>query len=119
MPRKMSLKTIQARIVELQKKAEALESKARPEVEKVVALIKKHGLTFDDVKEAFKSKRGRKLKLGKDTKSTKRISKIKGKKVPVKYKDEKGNKWSGRGFAPKWITEAEKAGKDRSQFAVR
>ena len=53
MPRQISLKTIQARIAELQKKAEALEAKVKPGVDKVVALIKKHKLSLDDVKHAF------------------------------------------------------------------
>ena len=119
MPRQISLKAINARIAELQKKAEALEAKVKPGVEKVVALIKKHRLTLDDVKHAFSSKRGRPAKATKGNKKTKRISKLQGKKVPVKYKDDKGNKWTGRGRAPKWVTEAEKAGKDRSEFAVK
>jgi hypothetical protein len=42
MPRSMSLKTIKARIAELQKKAVALETKVKPGVDKVIALIKKH-----------------------------------------------------------------------------
>jgi len=37
----------------------------------------------------------------------------------VKFKDAEGNKWTGRGRAPLWIVEAEKAGKDRSSFAVK
>ena len=118
MPRQISLKTIQSRIAELQKKAEALEAKVKPGVDKVVALIKKHKLTLDDVKQAFSGKRGRPAKAGKVAKKSKRTSKLKGKKAPIKFKDDKGNKWSGRGLAPKWILEAEKAGKDRSKFAM-
>ena len=119
MPRQLSLKTIQSRIADLQKKAEALEAKVKPGVDKVVALIKKHKLTLDDVKHAFSGKRGRPAKAGKVAKKSKRTSKLKGKKAPIKFKDDKGNKWSGRGLAPKWILEAEKTGKDRSQFAVK
>ena len=116
MPRTISLKTIQARIAELQKKAVALETKVKPGVDKAVALIKKHKLTLADLKHAFSGKVGRPVK---GAKKSKRVSKLKGKKAPVKFKDAEGNKWTGRGRAPLWIVEAEKAGKNRSSFAVK
>ncbi len=50
-----------------------------------------------------------------------RASKPKGKraKVAVKYRDPaSGATWTGRGRAPKWIVEAEAAGKDRKKFLV-
>jgi len=115
MPRIMSLKTIQTRIAYLQQKARALEAKTKPGVDKVVALIKKHKLSLDDLKHVFSGKTGRTTKRAK---KTKRVSKLKGKKAHVKFKDSNGNKWTGRGRAPLWILEAEKAGKDRSSFAV-
>ena len=116
MPRTVSLKTIQARIAELQKKAKALETKVKPGVDKVVALIKKHKLTLVDLKHALSGKAGRPAK---GAKKTKRVSKLKGKKAAVKFKDGSGNKWTGRGRTPLWIQAAEKAGKDRSSFAVK
>ena len=116
MPRTISLKTIQARIAELQKKAVALETKVKPGVDKAVALIKKHKLTLADLKHAFSGKAGRPAK---GAKKSKRVSKLKGKKAPVKFKDAEGNKWTGRGRAPLWIVAAEKAGKNRSSFAVK
>jgi DNA-binding protein H-NS len=36
----------------------------------------------------------------------------------VKFRDEAGNTWSGRGKTPRWLADAEKAGKKREQFAV-
>jgi DNA-binding protein H-NS len=41
-----------------------------------------------------------------------------GRKVAIKYRDEKGNTWTGRGKTPRWLVEAEKLGKTREQFAV-
>ncbi len=116
MPRTVSLKTIQARIAELQKKAKALETKVKPGVDEVVALIKKHKLTLADLKHALSGKAGRPAK---GAKKNKRVSKLKGKKAAVKFKDGSGNKWTGRGRTPLWIQAAEKAGKDRSSFAVK
>ena len=45
-------------------------------------------------------------------------SKLAGKKAAVKYRDAKGNKWVGRGLAPKWLKAAEKAGQKRDTFLV-
>lgn len=37
-------------------------------------------------------------------------------KPGVKYKDDKGNTWTGRGAAPKWLATYEAEGKSRDQF---
>jgi DNA-binding protein H-NS len=46
-------------------------------------------------------------------------SSLKGKKVPVKYRDRAGNAWAGRGQQPRWLRERIKAGAKLEQFAVR
>ena len=40
-----------------------------------------------------------------------RGSSLKGRKVPVKYRDRSGNTWAGRGAQPRWLREKLKAGK--------
>src|SRR5215470_14085104 len=47
-----------------------------------------------------------------------RVSKLKGRKAPVKYRDSKGNTWSGRGAQPRWMTAAIKAGAKQDDFLV-
>lgn len=48
-----------------------------------------------------------------------RASKLKGKKVPPKFRNKAtGEAWSGRGLKPKWLTAALAAGKKLSDFAV-
>jgi DNA-binding protein H-NS len=42
----------------------------------------------------------------------------KGSKVQVKYRDGKGNTWTGRGEKPKWLREALEAGRSVEEFAV-
>jgi DNA-binding protein H-NS len=42
----------------------------------------------------------------------------KGLKVAVKYRDEQGNAWSGRGSQPRWLRTALEAGKRLEDFAV-
>jgi DNA-binding protein H-NS len=51
-------------------------------------------------------------------KSTAKVSKLKGRKAKVKYRDKSGNKWSGRGAQPRWMTAAIKAGAKRDDFLV-
>jgi DNA-binding protein H-NS len=53
------------------------------------------------------------------TKSPKaKVSKLKGRKAAVKYRDKEGNKWSGRGAEPRWMTAAIKGGAKRDDFLV-
>lgn len=41
-----------------------------------------------------------------------------GKKAEIKYRDENGNGWSGRGLKPRWLTAAIESGKKLEVFAV-
>ena len=45
-------------------------------------------------------------------------SSLKGRKVPVKYRDRSGNTWAGRGAQPRWLREKLKAGAKLEDFAV-
>jgi hypothetical protein len=43
---------------------------------------------------------------------------MKGRKVAVKYRDNTGNTWAGRGAQPVWLREKLKAGAKLEDFAV-
>ena len=47
-----------------------------------------------------------------------RGSAMKGRKVPIKYRDKQGNTWAGRGAQPVWLREKLKAGAKLEDFAV-
>src|SRR5262245_25068466 len=47
-----------------------------------------------------------------------RAHSLKGRKVPVKYRDKSGNTWAGRGAQPRWLREKLKAGAKLQDFAV-
>jgi len=47
-----------------------------------------------------------------------RGSRLKGRKVPVKFRDRSGNTWAGRGAQPVWLREKLKAGAKLEDFAV-
>jgi len=108
MPRTKSLSAIQAQIRALQKRARIIEAKADKKVTELVALIKRHSLSLGDWRRAVSLTKGRR-------KSGPR----KGRRVPVKYADDKGNKWTGRGRPPLWLVAAEKSGKKRDSFLVK
>ncbi len=59
------------------------------------------------------SKRGRKSKAKSDGRS-----KLKGRRVPPKYRSENGETWSGRGMKPRWLSAAIKGGADLEDFAI-
>lgn len=40
-------------------------------------------------------------------------------RVPTKYRDEKGNEWSGRGPHPEWFTQAIEAGATEESLLVK
>jgi hypothetical protein len=48
-----------------------------------------------------------------------RGSAMKGRKVPVKYRDKQGNTWAGRGAQPVWLREKLKAGAKLEDFSVQ
>jgi hypothetical protein len=48
-----------------------------------------------------------------------RGSAMKGRKVPIKYRDKEGNTWAGRGAQPVWLRENLKAGAKLEDFAVQ
>jgi DNA-binding protein H-NS len=48
-----------------------------------------------------------------------RGSSLKGRRVPIKYRDKSGNAWAGRGAQPVWLREKLKAGAKLEDFAVQ
>jgi DNA-binding protein H-NS len=51
--------------------------------------------------------------------SRKRKSKLKGRKVPPKYRSRSGETWSGRGARPRWLVAAmKKGGKKLDAFLI-
>jgi hypothetical protein len=59
-------------------------------------------------------------KLGAEVDSGRRGrgSAMKGRKVPVKYRDKEGNTWAGRGAQPVWLRKKLKAGSKLEDSAV-
>jgi DNA-binding protein H-NS len=106
MPR-LSAAAIRAKIRMLEKQAQKVEQRSTKGLRAVAAAIDRHGLSLAQLREAFTLSKGRRKR-----------SPVAGRKVPVKYRDSKGNVWTGRGRPPLWLVAAEKAGKKRDTFLV-
>lgn len=110
MPRKTSLKAIEAKIKELEAIAEELKCAEKPGIKELKAVVAKFRLTPVDIKLALK---GRSAKLnGKGP--------VKGTKLKAKYRNpaKKSETWAGRGLRPKWVVDLMKQGKKLDDFAV-
>ena len=100
---------IQAKIAELQKQEKMiLEQEYKQAIEQVQSLITKHKIAVSDL--LFGSDGGPVIKKSKIVPS--------GKKAVIKYCDESGNSWSGRGLKPKWLVAALAIGKKLEDFLV-
>lgn len=86
-----------AKIAELQALAEAArKNEIAGAREKIAAIMREHGLTLADLGGAAKVKAYKARAV-----------------VPIKYRNEAGETWTGRGRTPKWLE-----GKDKDQFLV-
>jgi DNA-binding protein H-NS len=114
-PMSKTLAQLKKEIATLTREAEKLQ---RKEVEGVVVRIKEaieaYGLTAADLGLGG-AKRGPKA-------AAKKVAVKRGRKkkadAEVKFRDESGNVWGGRGPRPKWLRDALIAGKQLSDFAV-
>ena len=106
---------MQRQIAKLQREADALKMK---EVGGVVARIKEaiqhYELTAADL---FGSRTPKGTSASKQ--KTASNPGIKGRKVPIKYRDENGNTWSARGSQPKWLVAALASGRKIEEFLVQ
>jgi DNA-binding protein H-NS len=57
-------------------------------------------------------------RLGHEVSPRTRVSSLKGRSVPVKYRDKSGNTWAGRGAQPVWLRQKLKDGAKLEDFAV-
>lgn len=96
MPTELTI--LQARIRSLKEDARRIERDADRRLRAVAAAIARHGLTLDELREAYAMSRTN--------------------TALAKYRDGKGNCWIGRGRPPLWLTAAEKAGTPRDSFLV-
>ena len=107
---------MQKQIAKLQREADAMKKK---EVGGVVARIKEaiqhYELTAQDL---FGGRGSKRTSAGKQKVSSSKTG-MKGKKIPIKYRDENGNTWTSRGSQPRWLVAALESGRKIEDFLVK
>ena len=103
-----SLTTIAAAVAKLLAEAKRIGSKRGKVIKAIVKQMSANDITLAELRAAM----GGKAATAKNSTGKKR------EKVAVKYDDGKGNTWTGRGRAPRWLVAAETAGEKRESFAV-
>jgi len=124
MPRR-SYETIRKQIEKLEAQArkleQAAEQKKKQAVAQVVTLMKKLGVSLEDMARA-KPRRARVAKGAAKKRGAKKSAakKIAAKKpVAPKFRNGKtGETWSGRGRTPRWLAALEAQGKSRDDYRV-
>ena len=101
-----NLKDLLAQKADLEKRIETAQKQARGEaIAKVKAMMAEYGLSVAD--------------LDAKEPARKNVTKAKGRKVAVKYRDAAtGDSWTGRGLQPKWLKSALAAGRKLDEFRV-
>ena len=102
------------------------ERKRREEIAAVIKAIrqnvKDYGLTASDLGLDTSPKSGARAsqKTSKTIKSKNRLKRQSKPRapVPVKFKDDQGNSWTGRGKQPKWLQLAIASGKSLESFRI-
>lgn len=108
---------IEKEIEKLKKQSQALQNKKRvPVIRSIIKSMKEYDITPEEIVAAFGKTRATKARVATKTTAGKRGPRG---PVPVKYRHpETNDTWTGRGKAPRWITEAESQGRKREEFLV-
>jgi DNA-binding protein H-NS len=112
-----SLAQVQKQIAKLQKEAEEIKAKeAGGVIARIKDAIQHYGLKPADLFGAA-SKAGRPVKARKAVR--RKSGAAKKAPLPVKFRDDAGHTWSGRGKRPNWFNAALAAGKSPADFLVK
>jgi DNA-binding protein H-NS len=121
-----TLAQIETQIAKLQQRADAIKAKEMVGViERIRDAVGHYGLTPEHIfgVQAAKAPPPRKAKASVEQVAVKKTaatqSAVKGKRVAIKYRDDKGNAWSGRGSQPRWLRTAVENGMSREDFSVK
>ena len=121
MPKK-TLSQIQQEIERLQREAERVrQSEITGVVQRIRTAIEHYGLSAQDLFASGPKKRGRPRKVSakRGNATGKRRSGKARRVIPVKFRDNQGNTWTGRGSRPRWLVAAINEGAKIDDFLVQ
>src|SRR5690606_32909778 len=103
---------LEKEITKLQKQMQTLQSKQRaPVIASIVRSMREYDISLEEITAALGRRGGGARKAA--AKTTKRV-------IPPKYRHpETKATWTGRGKAPRWITDAEAQGQSRDAFLIQ
>ncbi len=112
---------IEKEIEKLKKRAQALQSKRRlPVIRSIIKSMKDHDITPDEIVAAFGKGSASKPRAAAKSATVKGGNRGPRGPVPIKYRHpELGHTWTGRGKPPRWIVEAEAAGRKRDEYLIQ
>ena len=115
-----TLTQIQKQIAKLQQEADAIKAREMVGViERIRDAVGHYGLTVEHLfgVKSTQAPAVRKTKRAGAATAAK-PSPVRGTKAPVKYQDDQGNTWSGRGSQPRWLRFAIEDGASLADFEV-
>lgn len=120
----MTFLEIQEKIRQLSREAEKAKAREKKEViDRIRVAIDAYGLTGADLGLSVSRRGKRGQQTAEAAPARKAASKQKkattGTKLPPKYADGAGNKWTGRGSRPKWFLAALEAGRTEEDLLVK
>ena len=115
-----TLAQIQKQIDALQREADAIKnSEKKGVIDRIKEAIDHYGITASEL--GFGGRAAKAPEAGPRKARAKGAAKPRGARkgtVPVKYRDDAGNTWTGRGSQPRWFRAALEAGKKPEDFKV-
>lgn len=118
-------KEIEAQIAKLQRELKLAKAKeVKDLVLRIRGAIAHYGLTIDDLFGSKLARQHRASASGPPRGATVETSKPKERrdgppaKVAIKFKDDSGNTWTGRGTQPRWLTAAVGDGRSIEEFRI-
>ncbi len=110
MPRLLSENAIRKQIAALQERLKKSNRGRAAAVKAIVKQMRKHDIGVDELRAAS---------AGRATQAASRDAPARQRaKARIKYRDENGNTWTGRGRSPRWLVAAEAADRKREEFLV-
>lgn len=106
---------IEKEIAKLQKQMQALHTKQRgPVITSILRSMREYDITPEEIAAAYNKRSTR------GTKTARKAAPAAKRVVAPKYRHPQTKAtWTGRGKAPRWITEAEAQGQSRDSFLIK
>jgi DNA-binding protein H-NS len=99
-----TLKSIEAQIEKLQRKAVEIKSQHNEKaVKEILTRMNTLGVSIADLQKMKAGEKGDSARVTRKKSATAKVKKV-STPAPIKYRGPNGETWTGRGLAPKWLS---------------